>query len=281
MKKILFPTDFSEAANHAFIYALRIAKKLKAEIITLHVYERPDVKALHLPHTLAEVYESIDLETFEDFRDAVPALHKIAEANGLSGVNFSNAIQEGEIVPTIIRFARKNDVDMIIMGTKGAGWLKEIFIGSVAGEVLENAPCPVLAIPTDAHFDGRIDKIAITTNFEESEKIALLKLVDWATAFDARVYCVHVDTSHTENLTHKMDALRQEFAGVKNLQFINLDDTDLMKALSEFVEKERIDMLAMLTRKRGFFEELLHYSKVKSMSYHTNIPILSIQTHLL
>lgn len=41
MKKILFPTDFSDNSNNAFVYALKLAEKLQAEVITLHVYQFP------------------------------------------------------------------------------------------------------------------------------------------------------------------------------------------------------------------------------------------------
>ena len=43
MKKLLFPTDFSETANNAFVYALKMAKSIDAEVIVLHVYDLPTV----------------------------------------------------------------------------------------------------------------------------------------------------------------------------------------------------------------------------------------------
>ncbi len=281
MKKILFPTDFSNAANQAFIYALKIAQKLQAEVVTLHVYQKPDVSALHLPDVLKEVYDSLDLEAFENYRDEIPFLRKIAETHNLSGIRISNILEIGETIPTILKTAAAINADMIVMGTKGAGWLKEIFMGSTAAEVLENAGCPVLAVPEDASFDGSIDKIAVTSNYTGEDQKTLLKVLDWAVLFDATVYCVHVDSSHTESITRRMENFKQTTGASDRVKYVVLNEFEMEKAIIHFVENERIDILAMLTHKRSFFAELFNYSHAKAMSYHTKVPILSIQSHTL
>ena len=69
MKKILYPTDFSPTAENAYIFALQIADHLGASIITLHAFNRPDVSNFNLPDMLKEVYDSIDLDAFENYED--------------------------------------------------------------------------------------------------------------------------------------------------------------------------------------------------------------------
>ena len=150
-----------------------------------------------------------------------------------------------------------------------------------AGEILENANCPVLAVPEDATFDGVIDKIAVATGYTDEDCLAIEKVMDWAGHFDANVYCVHVDSSHTESITHRMDKFKEKFGDNLSIHFINVDVFDIREGLTHFVEEEKVDILAMLTHKRSFFEELFHYSQAKQMSYHTNVPILSIQAHTL
>ncbi len=281
MKNILFPTDFSDTATNAFIYALRIANKFNAKITTLHVYSRPDIKGVKLPKTLSEVYDSIDLEEFENFRDTVPKFHQIAEEEGMNHIEMTNLMIDGSVIETIINIAKKVDADMIIMGTKGAGWIKKIFIGSIAGEVLENAFCPVLAVPKEAKFDGKIDNIAITTTFSEDEKLAFERLIAWASNFDANIYCVNVDSKRAKDTAEKMDDWRMSFEKKPNVHYYTVKDSNLVEGISYFVVEKEIDILAMLSRRRGFFEELFHYSRVKELSYHTAVPILSIQMHVL
>ena len=64
MKKILYPTDFSETAENAFIFALQIADHLGASVITLHAFDRPDISNFNLPPIFQEVYDSLELVDF-------------------------------------------------------------------------------------------------------------------------------------------------------------------------------------------------------------------------
>ncbi|RMG78335.1 MAG: hypothetical protein D6714_18235 [Bacteroidetes bacterium] len=277
MKTILFPTDFSETANNAFIYALNFAKKTGASITTLHVYQLPDISSIHLPHTLLEIYESIDLETFENYRDHVPVLRKIAEENGLNDVPVYHMMEEGETIPTILAAAQKTKADLIIMGTKGATGLKEIFIGTIAGEVLEKASCPVLVVPEKATFDGRIDHIAMTTTFREVEIKALEQVLNVAALFDAQVYCINVDPFQSSNLEPRIEKFKALIGERPNLHCEILKNPDIEEAIAGFLEDHKIDLLAMLTRRRkNFIERLFSFSMTKKMAYHLHTPVLAM-----
>ncbi|MCB0583191.1 MAG: universal stress protein [Phaeodactylibacter sp.] len=282
MKNILFPTDLSPAAEKAFIYALHFADKVGAMLTTLHVYIKPEVKGGKLPHTLSEFYASYDLEHFQNYKDAIPPLRDIQEANGFSHVKVVHLLKGGgKVLPTILQTAKEEDADMIIMGTTGARGLREIFLGSNAGEVLENADCPVIAVPEKSEFDGRIDQIAFTTTYKDEERKALEKVIAITAPFRPEIHCINVDLSHTESITHQMDAFRASFKGQDNLQFHVLEGNDIKEAIFDFLEKNDIDILAMVTHKRNFLEELFNYSRTKTMSYHARTPVFSIQSHIL
>ncbi len=276
MKKILFPTDFSPAADHAFIYALKLAKQISADITTLHCYELPALKGSHLPRTMREIYDSMNLEEFENYRDNVPHLNKIAKEAGLETVHINHIMQEGEAIYNIVRIAKNENADLIVMGTTGASGLKKIFLGSVATEVMENAPCPVVAIPKDAIFDGEIDHIAFATEYKEEEIKALHWLAKWPAIKGAAIHCVHVDLLHVEEIAHKMDAFRRYFTDYSHLNFNVVDHTHFEKAITEFIEANQIDLLAMVIHHRNFFKELFSYSFTKALAYHLTTPILAI-----
>ena len=280
MKKILFPTDFSEAAENAFIYALRVADKTDAEIVTFHSYRQPDLSRSRLPVTISEVYDSINLEEFENYKDNVPRLQEIAEEQGLTKIKVSHVLEDGDTIPSILKFAKKENPDLIIMGTTGASGLKEVFVGSVAGEIMENAPCPVLAIPTEAKFDGRLNNIAFTTEFKSEEKTALEYLEKWSRPFFADIHCLHVDINNIESLAHRMDDLEVDFLDKRNIQFQVLDGERLEDAISNYLFDKKIDLLAMVIHKRNFFQELFSFSQTKKMAYHFSVPILALQANL-
>ncbi|MGH1437899.1 MAG: universal stress protein [Lewinella sp.] len=277
MSTILFPTDFSDAATRAFIYALQLADRLDAKIITLHVFEKPDISGLiQVPHNLEEFYNSIDLYEFDNYKDAVPLLDKIQDEQGLNQLSVVHTLHEGDTEETILERAIAEKADFIVMGTTGARGLKEIILGSVAGEVLENASCPVLAIPEQAVFDGKIDNIAFTTAFQPQEKKGLGKVLQLFEAFSPQIHCVNVDLAHTEEYHHRMDVFSADFVENDNVAFHVLDGTDFQTVLTKFLEEMEIDVVAMVTEKRSFLEELFHYSKTKALSYHSRTPILSL-----
>lgn len=279
MKTILFPTDFSKAAEKSFIYALKFANKIGASITTLHVYKLPDIKGVNLPKTLMRIYESIDLETFENYKSNVPQLHEIAKVNNLGSVPIYHIMEEGETIPTIQTVATKNKADMIIMGTKGATGLKEIFIGSVAASLLEKAPCPVLVVPEKAVFDGKIDNIAMTTSFKKEEEEALRTVLALAGLFQAEVHCVNIDLAHVEPVLKRMEVFKSGFKDEKNIHFEVLDSIDLEETINNFLHEKKIDLLAMLThRRKRFLEKLFSYSLTKKMANHLDTPVLAMPT---
>ncbi|HMQ50202.1 MAG TPA: universal stress protein [Saprospiraceae bacterium] len=281
MKKILFPTDLSEAAERAFIYALHLASKLEAEIITLHVYRKPDLKAATLPNTLSDFYATYDLELFENYKDSIPVLRQLAEQHGFGHLTIHHALEEGKVVPTILKYIERDQIDMVIMGTTGAWGLKEIFTGSVAGELLENSPIPVLAVPEEVQFDGQINQVAFCTSYKEEEKKALEKVIQLFSPFEANIHCLNVDLGHIEFYTQGMKYFQEAFVQHTNLQFQVLEGKDINEAVTAYMREHGIDLLAMVTHKRNFFQELFNYSHAKMMSYHSDIPVLSIPTQIL
>lgn len=275
--KIVFPTDFSESANKAFAYALKIADSLSAQIITVHAYELPRVSPRHMPNTLADIYDSIQLEKFEDYRDEIPALRKIANELNLTRVRVSNVMQEGSPISTIARVAKKEKADLIIMGTKGATGLREIFLGSVTGEVMEKAPCPVLGVPAKAVIENGSKIIAVTTDFKEEDALALQKVINIASKIDAEVHCIHFDILRSETLLHRLSSWKETLDfDISNIHFEVIGTSNLEQGMVNYIEDNQVSITAMLTHKRGFFEEMFNYSLAKKMSYHLKTPVLAI-----
>ena len=191
MKKILFPTDFSKTANNAFVYALEMAKFINAELVVLHVYDLPPVSYEGYPTYVADVYESIELSNFENFKDQVPMLRKIAEEHNLESIQMSHVLEQGDLIGVMKRIVRDEKIDLIVMGTSGATGLKELFLGSNAGTVIEKIPILSLTVPNKAKFD-KIKKIGLTTRYSRKDKIALKQVLEFATQINAKVKFVHI-----------------------------------------------------------------------------------------
>lgn len=285
MKKILFPTDFSPTANNAFIYALQLADKIDASITTLHVYNQNDFYITERgninPQTLECIYESIDMDKFENYRDAIPALRTIAENAKMGHIEIHHVMEEGPVIPKILKVAKEGVYDLIVMGTKGAGWIREVFLGTVTAEVMERATCPVFAVPEDAQFDGKFSKIAMATEYKNEEREMLNRILELTADFDAHIYLLNVDVAGVGFYDDQKKAFMESFKDVPRLHFKTIEDLDILSGLNDYLEEHRVDVICMMVHKRNFFQELFKYSLAKTMTYHSKTPILSFQAHAM
>lgn len=142
-KKILFCTDFSENSHYAFTYALDLSKTYKSSLLILHVTPppvHPEQLSIYLP---AEKFE--ELKKFQ--REEMDHLLKENYLKKLSSFkNFKVLFKEGEPFVEIIRLARRESVDLIVMGTHGRTGLDHVFFGSTAEKVVRKSPCPVMTV---------------------------------------------------------------------------------------------------------------------------------------
>lgn len=273
MKRILFPTDFSETAGTAFLYALRLADVTHAELIILHVYDLPIVDAPPLPDSTQEIFDIVEMNQFESFREQLPELHKIADGASLGHISMRSILLYGDLVYNINKVCKDENVSLIVMGTKGASGLKETFMGSTTASVISGTPIPVLAVPAGAAYT-RISTIAFTTQYHDKDSEAMQSTLELADAFGATVKCLHIETQdgHTET-EERISEWKMYFKG-RNVSFYNIAGDDVEHTLLEFAEQHRIDILVMRAHKRGFFENLFHRSLTKKMAYHTAVPLL-------
>ena len=274
MKKILFPTDFSKTANNAVVYALEMAKFHNAELIVLHVYDLPPVAYEGYPSYVTEVYETIELSNFENFKDEVPVLRKIAEEHQLGSIQMSHVLEQGDLIQVIKSLVKKEKIDLIVMGTNGAIGLKETFLGSNAGSVIEKVPILSLTVPHKAKFDT-IKKIGFTTLFSSRDRIALKQVLEFAKPVNAKVKCLYVRTLDSEVKESKIQKWRQDFKD-EPVEFFVIPSEDIKGTIADFLKEKDIDVLAMLSYKHKFLEGLFKKSLIKKMAYDSEVPILAL-----
>ena len=98
---------------------------------------------------------------------------------------------------------------------------------------------PVLAVPEDAVFDGKINKIATTTIFEDKEYKVIARVLDIADLFNAEVHVVNVDLANTSFYTDKMEELKSLYKHRKNLYFHVLKGASCRKSRLRFCTKRK------------------------------------------
>lgn len=274
MKKILFPTDFSEVSNNAFVYALKLAENIKAEIITLHVYDLPVIDNDGFPNYLLELYDVVEVGQFENYKGQIPVLRNIAEKYNLGHIKLSHELLMGDLVGNIKEICKKQNIDYVVMGTKGASGLKETFLGSTAGNVIAETDAFVMAIPEHCQYHS-ITNIAFTSRFKDKDRKALHKIIKIAKGFNAQVHCLYVKTSHSDVKEVTMQDWKFVFSDY-DVAFHVIESEHVKDTILSFTDSEKIDMLAMLHYKRNFLEELFHHSLTKKIAHHIQIPILAL-----
>jgi nucleotide-binding universal stress UspA family protein len=146
LKAILVPTDFSEPSASALKYTRAFAEQFDSAIHLLHVLEDPFVYAptsegYMVPPNLIEEMEAGARERLEASLTAEERARFKAQL----------VLKHGSPFVEIVRYARENDVDMIVMGTHGRGPIAHMLLGSVAEKVVRKATCPVLTVRSPEH----------------------------------------------------------------------------------------------------------------------------------
>jgi nucleotide-binding universal stress UspA family protein len=140
---ILVSLDLSESAEKVITAATNLAKAMSSELYLIHVAEpEPDFIGYGVgPQT---VRESVSKELHKEHAQ----IQEISERIRQNGIKATGLLLQGSIVETILKQAKKLDVEMIVMGTHGRGAVFKLLVGSVSEGVLRGAKCPVLVVPT-------------------------------------------------------------------------------------------------------------------------------------
>jgi nucleotide-binding universal stress UspA family protein len=141
IERILVPTDFSESSRFALKYAVDLNSLFKARLYLLHVLQDfTEFSEYNLsPSILPQLY----LE-FEE--NAGKRLEEMVGTMVPQGMNCDTYILHGVPFYEIIQFSRREDVDLIVIGTRGRTGIKQVLFGHTAEKVVKKAHCPVLSV---------------------------------------------------------------------------------------------------------------------------------------
>lgn len=282
MQKILVPTDFSTPAAKAVTYATEIAKKNGAAIYLLHVIE-PITDRIRQPYPLQErLHEEITNNRLSELNSIKNNLAEIQP-----GLKIETELVHGTVITSLLAFAEKQQMDLIVMGTTGASGMKEFFMGSVAAGTFGRAKIPVIAIPRDYLMETP-DGILLATNHFEENKDLLDPLVELASLFSATIHvAVFIDTDdaqpsdylyNTRQLNHYIGVLKEMYPEIKFKGEL-LDGSEFEETLEKYDTKNEVDIIAMITYPKSFWERLMKKTATKKMAFHSKIPVLAIPAY--
>src|SRR6185437_12713715 len=186
IKNILFATDFSPASNRAIPYIKNLARHYKANIFAVHV--RPPVVN---PMTPPASWQA-EIETAK----VVDEEHRKELLESFEDLPTNVLIQEGPFESLLTAAIRRNDIDLVVIGTRGRTGVGKLLLGSIAEEILRTIDCPVLTVGPQADssrtIPGEFTEIVCATDPKSEPNEMAEYAVSLAQQFRARIALVHV-----------------------------------------------------------------------------------------
>ena len=276
MKKIAILTDFSDNAWNALFTALKLHEVKEVLFYIIHFFEPSyaDVLGKKSKERLAVLYESLSKHSTAQLK-AIEDYLKLHHKNPLH--QFKTVSKGDDLIDGLKDFLKKNQVDLIVMGTRGATKSRDVFMGSNAVKLarkIENYP--ILAVP-EKHDFKELSTIVFPTDFSHTyagKELGPLK--ELAKEWNSKLIVLQVSQRSILSKTQleNKELLIKEFCDLKiDFQSIELQ-ISINESIKRVVENAGADMIAMIKYSHTFFERLTREPVIKKMTFQTKIPML-------
>ncbi|WP_396601489.1 universal stress protein [Algibacter sp. R77976] len=277
MKNILLPTDFSKNSINAIHYALEFFKNEKCQFYILNIQKASSFISddMMVVNTSATIYKTLIDAAKKSINNIITTLNKDFKNNNHQ---FHSIVDYDNFVDSINQVIVKHDIDLIIMGTKGASGIAKVLFGSNTVRVMQRCVAPVLAIP-DGYKFKKLENLAFaTTNSECFNRGHLDVLSEIITLSHASAHILHLaDQNHLVYETHDNEYFfKTNFSQGKH-EFIDTSKGDMFNVVHNYIAKHNIDMLAIMNKKHSFFERIFTTHAVERFAFKIDIPLLVMQ----
>ena len=277
MTTILFPTDFSKNAIHASLYAGMIARGMNAHIILLNVYSIPMATEYQIPHDVdgfLRMNKEIAEEKLQEFS------RELIEGTGISRNKITQITDYGQTSDSIVKIAKSEGVDLIIMGTKGVSNMLDKWLGTNAQNVLEAAECPVWVIPENSPLN--YPKVFMyAADFKEDDILATHKVLEIARPLGATCKVIHIydyyEVISNQTVKEIVTELNYEFVEDDDVTTKNINRQEVYDGLKTYVRTHKPDVLALAVHHKSFLSKIFDRSITEHFVQKGNIPLLTFR----
>ncbi|MCX7546715.1 universal stress protein [Xanthomarina sp. F1114] len=276
MKNVLLPTDFSENSWNAIKYAIDFHEGTACNFFLLHVTRLSHLLLYEVPYLpTQEVVENVYTKTG---KIKLLELQKriVAETSSNTKHKFYTLTDHNFLVQSIRDHVKKKNIELIVLGTKGASGLKKAIVGSNTGDVITKVACTTLIVPENARYK-KIKELAFPTDFALQYNLntlePILKIIQKNNA-SLRVVHISKSTSQLNRDQIKHKELLEDYFQAYTHSFHFLTNKNIEAAVQGFVESRDVEMITMVAKNLNYFQQILFHSKVEEISYHIDIPFL-------
>lgn len=271
MKKILCPTDFSEATNGAVAYAAKLAHALHCEVTLLHVDSVFD-----FPPSLIETAASSSMIATQRLKEQCRDISQIFKIP----CNAEVVTRMGRLSSVIKEEAR--DHDLIVMGTDGSDDLYQSFWGSNTYNAIVRSQTPLLLVPAGFIYT-EIKTMVYGYNYLRERDLPIHKLIPFVKALNCKLTILQVmEEAYSQEADEELQEL--QFILTNNdgdslhYEFDTIRSSDVPRSIDSYMRKNQPDVLALCSKHRNVIEQLFHKSVIKHISAITDYPVYVFHT---
>lgn len=263
MIKILVPIDFSETSRKALEYAIHLSKNASVNIKMLYVASPPTKSGTKLLQKMQEMTKDEDRQMVSS-----KTTDFVKDIQGSDQVDHNTIIRYGDVSKQIINVSLQEDFDLVVMGTKGSGWLRENFIGSNTFSSLKMAVVPTIVVPKVYDANTASDNACIALRFDKLYGNSCSKLLSRTKALGYNPDLISVVEGKSDDLSLAITFDERSY------DVTLYENPRPRKAIAEHLSKHNIGLLALHFNSYSFFKELTYKSVSTEFTFRSNIPIL-------
>jgi nucleotide-binding universal stress UspA family protein len=294
LKRLIAATDFSDMADVAVHYGIRLAREFGAKLYLCHVI--PFSSTVSLGEAASGV-----LSQHRHLMDEAHA--RLGELMGDLPVEWEPVVRVGNPAEEVARVTAEKKADLAVCATHGRSGLRRLFLGSVAERLMRVLPCPLLVVrpgkqgPADWTEESiRFQKVLLGSDFSPDSDLALAYALSLAQEFQSELHLVHViEPPVYKNL---LKPGKEEEAELRRLRGLLKEKLPALvpqdarhwctpvtallagqpyEELTKYAVVNEIDLIVLGVRGHGLVESLLMGSTTDRVIRQAPCPVLSVQ----
>jgi nucleotide-binding universal stress UspA family protein len=281
LKNILFATDFSPAADAAAPFAIQIARSYGAKLYGAHVKPFDDYTAA-APEAWAAMAEAAERQIKQ---------HAQRLNEQLEGVEHEVVIGEGNIWEVMSNLIKQKEIDLIVLGTRGRAGLGKALLGSVAEQILRQAPCPVLTMGPHVALQPekavRMQEILYATDLAADFPAAAPYAISLAQENQAHLALLYViESQKAGELVHPAELADSKLSKLRQLvpQEAELwceprclvDHGNPAEKILEAADRQRADLIVLGAQPAKWLATHLNAGTVHKVVSEAKCPVLTV-----
>ena len=271
MKNILLPTDFSENSRNAIHYAFQFFKDQDCVFYFLNVqkiseYLTGDIYSASKEKSLYDAVINDNKQKLNDFTN------EFEKEYGCDNSIIQPIVDYDILTDAVNQVLKKNNIDLIIMGSNGVTGANEVIFGSNTLSVIRKVDCPLLIIPEKYNFE-KVNSVLFTIHNQELiDSSKLEPLLEILSKYNSTVKILEINEKN-KALGNDQGIIRELFSEVLT-EYYTLNKIPTSIAVSAFVQLKNVQIHATFIERESFLERFIFGSETAKISYETRIPFL-------